>query len=75
MKIHVTSCQTIGKNGQTVDICPFINNHVRMGKYCKLGAVVGIYSCVVINFIPSDCPLREERTYVAMEDNQKLKGE
>ena len=73
MKIHVTSCQAINEKGRTINICPFCENIMTFSVpqlRCKLGARLNTHTASVINFIPSDCPLREERTYVALMDKQ-----
>ena len=68
MKEGITSCQVIDDQQRVINICPFYNlyfNSISLGKNigqlrCKYGANLSIYSCVVINFIPPDCPLIKE---------------
>ena len=65
MKILITGCQSINEKEQVVNACPFCN-HVKKPFFnepnltCKFGAKLTIYSTVVLNFIPADCPLKNE---------------
>jgi hypothetical protein len=70
MKINDTSCQAI-HHDEVYNVCPFCVSLRRGGVGCKLGADLSYYSCVVINFIPNDCPIRKPRTYVALLDEPK----